>query len=62
MAGLFNASRLYEALKEVGLLPTHSGIPSGYYDSDANRMTGLTNTTKAHERPNRQHNIQRPFI
>ena len=49
MAGLFDASRLYEALREVGLLPKHSDIPSGYYDFDTNRMTGATPRTKAHE-------------
>lgn len=49
MAGLFDASRLYEALAEQGLLPQRSVIPSGYYDPDANRMTGQTKTTQAHE-------------
>lgn len=49
MAGLFDASRLYEALAAQGLLPQHSPIRSGYYDQSANRMTGITPSTMAHE-------------
>ena len=49
MAGMFDASRLYESLREVGLLPKHSNIQSGYYDADTNRMTGAAPRTMAHE-------------
>jgi hypothetical protein len=50
MAGLFDASRMYEALAEMGLLPQHStDISRGTYDASANRMTGTRKSTQAHE-------------
>ena len=49
MAGLFDASRLYEALREVGLLPQHSNITGGRYSPDTNKMTGRSPETMAHE-------------
>jgi hypothetical protein len=49
MAGLFDASRLYRALAEQGLLPTHSRTSRGLFDPDANRMAGKDPSTMAHE-------------
>jgi hypothetical protein len=49
MANLFDASRLYDALAEQGLLPTHNRISKGLFDPDANRMTGRAPSTMAHE-------------